>query len=250
MLDGQSTLVPSARCAISLLDCRDLVAAGADDRLDKLTVGVLVSAIDELGERVRSIRAFVVHARKVERTERIVGRPDHEQPGEAACELLDDVADVSALERGELFARAATKIRRVPALSSCGRAAGDAETSTSCSAPAAAISSTSREARPADRRRGASRRARHLRPQTRRDADRSRRERPARPPARRAGDRGRRLPGRRPPAAAPVVRGVPGRLKKRARGLRRAARTPGRGGRPYRGRSAAVRGIPADRGFQ
>ena len=57
---------------ISGLDRRDLLAAGADDRLDELPVRVLVAAIEQLAERVRPVRPLVVDAAEIERAERIV----------------------------------------------------------------------------------------------------------------------------------------------------------------------------------
>ena len=51
-----SRLRPSCpTAAIPVLDFHPL-AAGADDRLDELAIGVLVAAIDELGQRLRPIR--------------------------------------------------------------------------------------------------------------------------------------------------------------------------------------------------
>ena len=95
------------------LDCFDALAAGADHRLDELAVGISVAAIDELRQRQRAIGSFVVDAGEIERTDRIVRRPDDEEPGEAAVELLQDVAKAGSLEAAKLLAGAAPQNRRV-----------------------------------------------------------------------------------------------------------------------------------------
>src|SRR3954451_10699273 len=65
----------------SRLDCFDALAAGRQDRVDELVIGVLVAAIDELGDAVMAVRALVVDAREVERAERIMGGTDQVQAG-------------------------------------------------------------------------------------------------------------------------------------------------------------------------
>jgi hypothetical protein len=60
------------------LDCFEQIAAGRHYGLDELAVGVLVAAIDELGEGVNTVRAFVVDAVEIEGPEGIVGGP-HEK---------------------------------------------------------------------------------------------------------------------------------------------------------------------------
>src|SRR4029453_16720309 len=77
----------------------DAVAAGPDNRLDELTIRVLVSTIDQLGEGVLAIGGLVVDAGEVEGSQRIVRRPDDEQSGEAAAEVFEDVAKAGGFER-------------------------------------------------------------------------------------------------------------------------------------------------------
>ena len=87
------------------------LASGSDDRLDELPIGVFVPAIDELAERLAPVGSLVVDAREIQRTERIVCRTNDEKAGEAAVELLEHVAETRRLERGEMLAGAAAKVR-------------------------------------------------------------------------------------------------------------------------------------------
>ena len=45
------------------------LAARANDRLDELAIGIFIPSIDEFGERLRSIRPFVVDAGKIKRAD-------------------------------------------------------------------------------------------------------------------------------------------------------------------------------------
>ena len=106
--------------ANSPLDCFEEIAARRDDRLDELAVGILVAAVDELGERVDAIGAFVVDAVEIERPERIVGGPHDEEPENLPFQC-------SSASRTPAVSNAASDSaacpRRSPrsALSSCGR---------------------------------------------------------------------------------------------------------------------------------
>src|SRR4051812_15607903 len=75
---------------ISLMDFHPL-AAGADDRFDKLTVSILIPAIDQLGQHLCPIRALVVGAIEIQRSERVVRRTNHEQTSETAIELFERI---------------------------------------------------------------------------------------------------------------------------------------------------------------
>jgi len=85
-------------------------AAGADDRFDELTVGVLVPAVDQFRKVLGSIRALVVDPGEIERAEWVVRRPDDEQAGEAAVELLQAVAKAGAFEGGDIFTGSAANL--------------------------------------------------------------------------------------------------------------------------------------------
>ena len=93
-----------------LLDRFDAVSGRCDDRLDELAVGILVSAIDELRDRVDTVRSLVIDAGKVERTDRIVHRPNHEEPGESSGGVFDDVAEGGGLEGSERLRGAAANV--------------------------------------------------------------------------------------------------------------------------------------------
>ena len=92
------------------MDCRDPLAARADDRLDELAVGILVAAVEQLAQRVRAIGPFVVDAGEIERPQRIVRRTNDEQASEAASELFQAVAQRCDFESGQLLARMASEI--------------------------------------------------------------------------------------------------------------------------------------------
>src|SRR3954468_5187274 len=79
------------------------LAAGADDWFDELTVSILVPAVDQFGQVLGSIGALVVDPGEIERAEWVVRRPDDEQAGEAAVELLQAVARAGAFEGGDMF---------------------------------------------------------------------------------------------------------------------------------------------------
>src|SRR6185503_11090867 len=79
-------LSPFSNPAIGRLDFNAL-SAGTDDGFDELSIRILVSAIDEFHERLTPVGSLVVNAGKVQRTERIVHRANHEEPGEPAVEL-------------------------------------------------------------------------------------------------------------------------------------------------------------------
>src|SRR3954469_22141087 len=85
------------------------LTAGADDRFDELTIRVLIPAIDQLGQRLGSIRSLVVGAREVEWTERVMCRTNHEQTSKAAIELFECITQRGRLERREILAGAAAK---------------------------------------------------------------------------------------------------------------------------------------------
>ena len=85
------------------------LAAGADDRLDELAVGILVAAIDELAERLSPVGSFIVHPSEIQRPERIVRGADDEETGEATLELFEHIAQARRLEGRELFAGTAAE---------------------------------------------------------------------------------------------------------------------------------------------
>src|SRR5688572_18254269 len=91
------------RTSFSALDRFDAIAAGADDRLDELAVGILVAAIDELCDGMNAIRPFVEDAAEVERPQGIVDGTNHVEAGNAPREMLEGVAQTRGLERSELF---------------------------------------------------------------------------------------------------------------------------------------------------
>ena len=70
-----------------------------------------------------AVRSLVVDAAEVERAERIVRRPDHEQPGETAGELLD-ASRRAAVSNAASCSPARPRRSPRPALSSCGRPGG------------------------------------------------------------------------------------------------------------------------------
>src|SRR5690349_22005907 len=82
----------------------DPLAAGANDWLYKLAIGVLVTTIDELAERLDAIGAIVVGTREIERAERIVQRADDKQTGESTVELLEHVVQTCRFEGGQILA--------------------------------------------------------------------------------------------------------------------------------------------------
>src|SRR3954469_23713246 len=82
---------------ISLMDFHPL-AAGADDRFDELTVSVLIPAIDQIGQHLCAIRALVVGATEIQRSERVVRRTNHEQPSKTAIELFECITKCGRLE--------------------------------------------------------------------------------------------------------------------------------------------------------
>src|SRR5262245_55420492 len=61
----------------------DLLAAGADHRLDEGAVGILVAALHQFRERLEAVRALVVGAGQIERKYRVVRGADHVEPLEA-----------------------------------------------------------------------------------------------------------------------------------------------------------------------
>ena len=135
--------------------CPTSESLGPDNRLHPLSTGA-DHGIDELpgvprspGRRARrrysGDRAFVVNAVEIERSERIVFGSNDVEAGEAACELLEDVAKAGRFEGSASCSPASPRTSARVALSSCGRATrGVAASRMTCSAPAAATSSSTR----------------------------------------------------------------------------------------------------------
>ena len=90
------------------MDCLEEIAARRDDWLDELPVGVLVAAIDELGEPVDPVGSLVVDALEIERTKWIVRRPDDEEAKEPTAPVLERITYAGGFERGQ-------RVGRVPA---------------------------------------------------------------------------------------------------------------------------------------
>src|SRR5262245_36652369 len=63
----------------------DALAAGADDRLDELMVGVLVAAIQQFRQRLTAMRSIVVAAAEVERADGVVGRTNRVDADTGGC---------------------------------------------------------------------------------------------------------------------------------------------------------------------
>src|SRR5574339_887984 len=85
------------------LDRGNPIATGGDDRLDELTVGVLVAAIDEFREAEMTIRPFVVDALEIERANGIVRGADEKHAVESARRALERVTQSRGFKRRELF---------------------------------------------------------------------------------------------------------------------------------------------------
>src|SRR5207245_9665755 len=64
----------------SSVDASDAVARGTHDRLDELMIGILVAAIHQLAEALRTVGSIVEAAGEIERPNRVVRGPDGEHP--------------------------------------------------------------------------------------------------------------------------------------------------------------------------
>src|SRR5258708_1997621 len=82
------------------LDRFDSLAAGGDDRLDELVVGVLVAAVDELRDAVPAIGSFVVDSREIESAQAGVRRSGQRDAGEFPAGALPRVSQVGGFEGG------------------------------------------------------------------------------------------------------------------------------------------------------
>ena len=99
----------------SRLDRDDPLAAGGDDRLDELVVGVLVAAIDELAEAVVAIGPLVVDAGEIERRRRGCG-PGRitKRPAKRPAARSSASRRSAASNDGELLRGAAAEVARAP----------------------------------------------------------------------------------------------------------------------------------------
>src|SRR6476469_6444758 len=78
LLSSKFSLLPAH---VSLLTSYPhLVARRADDRLDELVIRVFVAAADQLADPLPPVRSIVVAAGEIEQAERVVRRPDGENP--------------------------------------------------------------------------------------------------------------------------------------------------------------------------
>ena len=69
-----------------------MLAAGTDDWLDELAVGVLIRALHQLLQALAPVRRFIIRAGDVERTDGIVSRTHHVDGVEAQARHLQRVA--------------------------------------------------------------------------------------------------------------------------------------------------------------
>ena len=69
----------------------ELLPAGPDHRLDKLPIGVLIGALDELGEVLPPVRGFIVRTVDIVGTDRIVSGLDDVQRIEVHAHRLEAV---------------------------------------------------------------------------------------------------------------------------------------------------------------
>ena len=108
----QHLLLQISSCPADAIDRLDLnpLAAGTDDGLDELAVGVFVAAIHELRERLDAIRALIVHTREIKRAKRVVSRTNDKQPGKPPVALIEQVVETGSLEGGQIFAGASTEL--------------------------------------------------------------------------------------------------------------------------------------------
>src|SRR5687767_14698515 len=74
--------------------CRasEMLAAGTDDRLDELPVGVFVRALHQLRDVLPAVRGLIIRAVEIERTKRIVRRTNEVDGVEAEARHLERVA--------------------------------------------------------------------------------------------------------------------------------------------------------------
>ena len=86
------------------------LGAGADDGLDELAVGVFIAAVDELGERLRSVGTLVVDPAEVQGGEREMRGTNDERRGEALARLRQCVSQRGGFERGEVLAGPPTNV--------------------------------------------------------------------------------------------------------------------------------------------
>src|SRR4051812_39755623 len=91
---------PFSMARLSRGRASEMLAAGADDRLDELAVRVFVAALHQLAQRLPPVRGLIIRGVEVERTKRIVSRTHDVDGVEAAARRLDGVA------QGPRFGRA------------------------------------------------------------------------------------------------------------------------------------------------
>ncbi|MGH9348379.1 MAG: hypothetical protein ACRD26_14060, partial [Vicinamibacterales bacterium] len=69
----------------------EVFAAGADNGLDELAIGIFVPALHQLRERLPTVGCLIIRAPEVERAHGIVRRTNREDAVEAEARLLDRV---------------------------------------------------------------------------------------------------------------------------------------------------------------
>src|SRR5436853_7478989 len=78
---------------------RNHLAAGADDGLDELMVGVLVAALHQLLRRMAPVGGIIIRAGEIERANRIVRRTNHVERIEAQQRMDNLIAQLRRLRR-------------------------------------------------------------------------------------------------------------------------------------------------------
>src|SRR5438067_5437601 len=89
---------------------RNHLAAGADDGLDELMVGVLVAALHQLLRRMAPVGGIIIRAGEIERANRIVRRTNHVERIEAQQRMVHGVAQRRRLRRRDELAETTAKV--------------------------------------------------------------------------------------------------------------------------------------------
>jgi len=134
VIDTQSLLKSAllAVCArgerhgLDRASAREPLAAGADDGLDELAVGVLVGPLGQLGQILPPVRRFIIRAAQIEWTDRVVSRLNDVHRIEVQARGLERVAQRRRFRRALNIAEPAPEVeaRRAKAMGRVGRSNG------------------------------------------------------------------------------------------------------------------------------